>query len=119
MQGKQNQLGFLHKEPSFTVKRFGNDDYTFRRLSVAAESEIIFHAMEADDAEYDNTYNDGVVAYTLYGEVSKQLLEDVKDIDIALYYLAFYYQHFLPHGVDLRTRGMSNLWEILHSITPY
>ena len=101
--GQVEPIRLKHNMPNSSVKKIGDKEYTFRRINVKQESECLFFAMDDPDDKYDETYADAVVAMTLFGEVSLERIKEVQHIDVAIYYYAFFYQMYLPHGIDVRT----------------
>lgn len=117
--GQVDPIRLRHNEKSVVEKSVAGEVYKFHRLNVGEESKCIFFAMDAPDDQYDDIYTDAVVAMTLYKDVNPELIERVQHIDIAIYYFAYFYQQFLPHGVDIRTEVVCECGEkitVLHPI---
>jgi hypothetical protein len=101
--GQVHPVRLKYGEKRTVQKKIGKESYSFTRLNVEQESKCVFFAMDAEDHLYNETYQDAVVATTLYQDVTPELIEKVRNIDISVYYTAYFYQHFLPHGLDVRT----------------
>lgn len=101
--GEVEPIRLSYRQKNTSKKKLGGQEFTFRRLSVGMETTCIFFAMDSPEEKYDEVYTDAVVAMTLYGEVNPELIERVQKIDVSIYYYAYFYQYFLPHGADIRT----------------
>lgn len=83
--------------PRTVTKTIFNTPLTFTKISVEQETFIIENAIKAPDDEYDDTYFDNLVSYTLYQDFDH--ISEVQSLDIAVYYLAVFYHAFSPHGI--------------------
>lgn len=80
---------------------FGKE-YTFRYLSAKDEADIEDFAMDAPDEEFLDKKHDGVVAMTLFGELSDESVLKAQQVDLTIYFQALLFQRCFPHGISLR-----------------
>jgi hypothetical protein len=80
---------------------FGRE-YTFNYLSAKDEADIEDFAMDAPDDEFLDNKHDGVVAMTLFGDLSDESLLEARQVDLSVYFQALLFQRCYPHGISLK-----------------
>lgn len=83
-------------------KNIFGKDYTFVYLSAKDEADIEDFAMDAPDDEFLDKKHDGIVAMTLFGDLSDESLLKARQVDLTIYFQALLFQRCYPHGISLR-----------------
>lgn len=73
----------------------------FHKISVKDEMEIEERAVDLPDEDYDEEFQNGLVAKTLGYSLEAEDMQKVKNLDLSLYFAAILYQNCDRHGVTL------------------
>lgn len=77
------------------------DVYHFHKLNVRDELAIEERARDLPDEDYDNEFQDGMVATTFGWGIENEGIDRVRELDLSIYYAALLFQNCDAHGVQV------------------